>query len=504
MKALSKQQMQTLEQRAVEEGIPYITLMERAGGAVAEYIVKHHNIIGRRIVILCGKGNNGGDGFVTARHLEAEGATVIIALVDGLPKTDLAKETLSKIRQTKIQVFSIIDDEEFIYQLIQSADILVDCIFGIGFQGKMDERIMQVLETANLCGADKIAVDIPSGITCNNGAVESVCFKADVTITFTVMKTAQLLSPAKEYCGNVLVADVGIPPELVNQQEADIEVTEEWQIVSAFQPRRQDTNKGDYGRLLCVCGQEGMAGAAVMSGRAALRCGAGLVHMAVPQEISPIVAGQLNEPVYTVLYKESLYKQLDKAMEKATACVIGCGLGTGFMPKEIVTYILTHFGHPIVVDADALNIVAENMELLENAKKSFILTPHPGEMARLLKTTVKDIQRHRLQIAREFAQKYGVTLVLKGSGTVIAAEQGKLSINLTGNAGMAKGGSGDILAGMIGSMLAQGVEPFEAARTAVYLHGKCGDNCAARLSQTAMLPTDMIEELPKLFLKFEK
>ena len=504
MKALNNQQTRELEQWAVDEGIPYITLMEHAGTAVAEYISSHYNIREKRTVILCGKGNNGGDGFVVARRLDAAGGEVIIALVDGLPKTDIAKETLSRIRQTNVQAFSIADDQELIFELIRTADVLVDCIYGIGFKGTPDARMTEVLETANLSGADKIAVDIPSGIECDTGTVDTVCFQADVTITFTTMKTAHLLSPAKEYCGEIVVADVGIPHNLVAQQEADIEVAEEWQIESMFKPRKQNTNKGDYGHMLCICGSEGMAGAAIMCGKAALRSGTGLVHMVVPKEIYPIVAGQLTEPIYTVLYRERMLQQLDEAMEKATACVIGCGMGTSETAKLILTYVLKHFKHPIVLDADALNIVSEDIELLQNTTVPLILTPHPGEMARLLKITTKEVQRNRLQISREFAKKHGITLVLKGSGTVVAAHYGKISMNPTGNAGMAKGGSGDVLAGMIGGILAQGEAPFEAARTAVYLHGMAGDKCADKLSQISMLPTDMIEELPRLFLKFEK
>ncbi len=504
MKVFNQQQIRELEQLAVDEGIPYLTLMEHAGAALAEYINSHYSIRDKRIVLLCGKGNNGGDGFVAARRLDTAGGEVVIALVDGLPKTEIAKEVLARIRHTNVQAFSIADDRDFVFELIRTADILVDCIYGIGFKGEPDSRMTQVLEAANLSSAVKIAADIPSGIECDTGHVETVCFRADVTVTFTAMKTAQLLSPAKEACGEVVVADVGIPKELIARQKADIEVTEEWQVESVFRPRKNNTSKGDYGHLLCVCGSEGMAGAAVMCGKAALRSGTGLVHMAVPGEIYPIVAGQLTEPIYTVLNREQMLRQLDKAMEKATSCVIGCGMGTSRTAKTALDYILQSFRRPVLLDADALNMAAEDTDLLRSTTAPLVLTPHPGEMARLLKTTVQTVQQNRLQLAREFAEKHGVTLVLKGFGTLIASPNGKISLNPTGNAGMAKGGSGDVLAGMIGGLLAQGKSPFEAARAAVYLHGMAGDCCADRLGQTAMLPTDMIEELPKLFFKFEK
>lgn len=273
-----------------------------------------------------------------------------------------------------------------------------------------------------------------------------------------------------------------------------------------LRPRDPESNKGDYGRLLCVCGSEGMAGAAAMSVRAALRCGAGIVEAALPRSIYPIVSAQTPEAVFTLLDPSAEgglsardADLLGKALSKATACLVGCGLGTGAAALEEVGFLFAEARVPLIVDADGINLVACNINVLKTARAPVILTPHPGEMARLLGTSPSDVQAHRAEYAAGFACAHRVILVLKGAGTLVALPDGRLFRNTTGNAGMAKGGSGDVLAGMAGSFAAQGIEPWLAAAGAVYLHGLAGDRCAERFSQTAMLPTDLIGMLPSLF-----
>lgn len=275
-----------------------------------------------------------------------------------------------------------------------------------------------------------------------------------------------------------------------------------------LRPRGPETNKGDYGRLLSVCGSEGMAGAAAMSALSALRCGAGIVEAALPRPIYPIVAALAPEAVFTLLdlsgdgeLTPSARSALRAALSRASACLVGCGLGKGPAARELVPLLLGETPVPLVLDADGINLAAEHIDVLKTAHAPLILTPHPGEMARLLNAAAKDVQENREDCARSFAREHGVTLVLKGAGTLVASPDGRLYRNATGNPGMAKGGSGDVLAGMIASFLAQGAAPFEAAAGAVYLHGLAGDRCAARLSQCAMLPTDLIGALPELFLE---
>ena len=277
-------------------------------------------------------------------------------------------------------------------------------------------------------------------------------------------------------------------------------------VLRMLKPRGAETNKGDYGRLLSVCGSEGMAGAAAMSTLSALRCGAGIVEAALPRPIYPIVAALAPEAVFTLLdlsgdgeLTPSARSALRAALSRASACLVGCGLGKGPAARELVPLLLGETPVPLVLDADGINLAAEHIDVLKTAHAPLILTPHPGEMARLLNATAKDVQENREGCARSFAREHGVTLVLKGAGTLVASPDGRLYRNATGNPGMAKGGSGDVLAGMIASFLAQGAAPFEAAAGAVYLHGLAGDRCAARLSQCAMLPTDLIGALPELF-----
>ena len=306
------------------------------------------------------------------------------------------------------------------------------------------------------------------------------------------------LTHTSRYASAVVVREDGVP--LFPESEG-LHI-----LRAALKPRVPESNKGDYGRLLCVCGSEGMAGAAAMSVGAALRCGAGIVEAALPAAIYPIVATRLAEPVFTVLHpledgsaSPEDTEALSAAIRRASTVLVGCGLGKSAAARASLAQVLHEAETPVVLDADGINLAAEHIDELRGCKAPLTLTPHPGEMARLLCTTVPDIQSRREEAARRFSEEYGVTLVLKGSGTLVASPDGRLYRNTTGNPGMAKGGSGDVLAGMLASFAAQGITPFEAAVGAVYLHGFAGDVCAAENSQSAMLPTDLINILPELF-----
>jgi holo-[acyl-carrier-protein] synthase len=302
----------------------------------------------------------------------------------------------------------------------------------------------------------------------------------------------------KDYASAVVIKEKGPlnPPESEGRKI----------LMSVLKPRAADSNKGDYGRLLCVCGSEGMAGAASMSVSAALRCGTGLVEVALPEAIYPIVASRLAEPVFTILHPKpdgfasaGDIESIRKSLRRASAVLIGCGLGKSTAAQAEVSLVLKESAVPVIVDADGINIVAEHIDLLHECRAPLILTPHPGEMARLLKTSVADVQSNRHETACRFAAEHNAITVLKGAGTLVASPDGRLYRNTTGNPGMAKGGSGDVLAGMAASFAAQGAEPFNAAAGAVYLHGLAGDRCAARFSQTAMLPTEIVGMLPEIF-----
>ncbi len=510
MKVLDSAQMRSLEQTAVEQGGSYLELMENAGKSAASFLLKMTPAEGKRIAVLCGKGNNGGDGYVVARHLAARGARVAVILAQGEPATDISREMFQKLSGSSVCVLSCDKDWERIEKLIASADYLYDGIYGIGFRGSVSEQLIRLFEAAEASPAQKIALDLPSGVQCDTGSVEGACIHADYTVTFTALKPAHLLRPALEYCGEVTCMEVGIPSSLLEESDCAMDVIDRKITAPLFVPRSDDTNKGSYGTLLCICGCEGMAGAAILSAGAALRCGAGLVNLALPEEIYPIVASCLPECIYTLLKEaegcltDTSRQRLESGLKKASACLIGCGLGQSGTAESLTYDLIQNSKVPLVVDADGINAVAHNIDILKTARAPLILTPHPGEMARLLGVTVSEVQSNRLTYAKIFAEEYGVILVLKGTGTIVASPDGKAFWNPTGNPGMAKGGSGDVLAGMIGSFLAQGIDPLCAAASGVYLHGLAGDECARKLSERGMLPSDIINALPVLFSKFEQ
>lgn len=510
MRYYSKKQMQAMEEQAVERGVSMEMLMESAGAAAAHVIREKFSLDGKRVTILCGKGNNGGDGFVVARLLRDTGAYLSVVLAEGFPATDLARNAYGRMGPN-VMVTDWKREPRAVRQAISAADVLVDGLYGFGFRGRMPEHLEVLTELANRTRIPIVSLDIPSGVECDTGAVHGMCIRARYTVAFTVPKPAHALYPGCEYCGEVIPAAAGIAPEIVCRTVPVLESIEGDWVKSQLPKRHSQSNKGDYGKLLCVCGSEGMAGAAMMCGMAALRCGAGLVNLALPRTIYPIAASRLLESVYTLLdwqhgsLSVSSLEQLRKALSGISACVAGCGLGSAPGIRWLVKEVLMNSTCPLVLDADALNSLCGNLDWLHAADKNrpIVLTPHPGEMARLAGMTVSEVQSNRLAVATEFAQKWGVVLVLKGAGTLVALPDGRCYLNHTGNPGMARGGSGDILAGMVGSFIAQGIEASAAARIAVYLHGLAGDRCAEKFSMQGMLPTDMLSQLPSLFLEME-
>ena len=473
MLILNCEQTRKLEQSAVENGCTYLGLMEKAGREAAAFIQQTLSQFRKKTVILCGNGNNGGDGFVVARRLADWSGDILAVLMNGEPKTGDALQMYQKARETGRVRFANYPGEGLEKEL-QEADLIVDGIYGIGFHGCVKDEYLPVVRWVNQSKAKVVSLDLPSGISCDSGAVE------------------------------------GEVPEKVYKESAfAAETTGPWALERILAPRKQNTNKGSYGSLLSLCGSRGMAGAAVMSAQAASRSGVGLIDLALPESIYPIAAGAVKEAVFTLLPEEGGQISLPKAEvllsqrleRKTTACLIGCGLGTSGAAQSLVEFLLAHSRAPMVIDADGLNAVAAKPEMLRKAQAPLVLTPHPGEMARLLKTTVQDVQCHRLEYAKQFAMEHRAVMVLKGNKTVVACPDGRLFINTTGNPGMAKAGSGDVLAGIIGSFLAQGLSPEQAAIGGVYLHGLAGDRCAGSLSQIGMTAPDLVNELPALFLE---
>lgn len=499
MRVLSAQQMRDLEQKAVENGSTYRKLMSLAGEGASKALLKN-GAKGKNVTIICGKGNNGGDGYVMARFLAKDNCNVNIIRL-GEPKTDDAKYNADIAAELDINIVDFPKDRETAFKLIDESDYIVDAVYGIGFRGKLDENTAEIARAVNNSNAFVLAVDIPSGAGCDDGSIKGACFEADLTISFTTLKPAHVLYPSMDYCGRVEVESVGISDELINASECIMQTTDEF-LGSRLLPKRKiSSNKGTFGTLLAVVGSYGMAGAAIMCGKAAQKTGVGLVNMALPKSIYPIAAGKLIEAVFTPLiesdYGISSAENCDKLIalaNKSNAVVVGCGMGHNDDTEKIVCEILQRSEKPIILDADGINSIVPHIHLLKKAKAPVILTPHPGEMARLLGCTTSEVQQNRAKIAVNFAREHNIILVLKGANTLIS--DGKiLLVNRSGNAGMARGGSGDVLAGIIGSLLAQGLNPLRAAACGVYVHGLAGDKTAKRLSKTTMLPTDMIEDI---------
>lgn len=506
MRLFQKEKILELEAQANRAGVSMEELMDRAGKAVARETERLLSPIeGKRVALLCGKGNNGGDGFVCASLLCAQGARVQVVLVQGKPQTGLAERAFLAMPRD-VEVVDGEKDPAEAFRALEKAEAIVDAVYGFGFRGDLPNPVKELFRHAEAQQALKIACDLPSGVECDTGRAAQGAFRADVTVTFTVKKPACVSYPAKEYCGQVVAVPVGVPSQAVAQAETPLWEPEEKEILELLPACGLQANKGDLGRLLLVCGSYGMAGACMMAARAALRCGVGLLELAVDESLYPILAGVVPEAVFTILpwereEKES-QKRLLSALERASACLVGCGLGKRLAEKA-VPLVLSHGKCPLVLDADGINYAAGNSEPLLQYAGSLVLTPHPGEMSRLVGKPVSEVQANRLELARETACRLKTVVALKGAATVTAAPDTRCAVNPTGNPGMAKGGSGDVLAGMVASFLAQGMAPYEAAVAAVYLHGKAGDLCAQQYGRRTMLPTDLIESLPCAFLSAE-
>lgn len=503
MIVVESNEIRNMEKAAVRAGTPLANLMEQAGAAVAELTMKITSQKKlRKVTVLCGKGNNGGDGFVVARFLSYMLEVTVITCC-GYPETDLAKLNYNLLPD-KVESLSFPEDYEQSLNSVFEAEVIIDAVYGIGFRDCLDPSSAELIELANRNkNAVRIAVDIPSGIICNTGEIPDICFNADYTVTFTTLKPLHVLYPSQDHCGEVTVAQVGIPQGIIDACTYAMRTTDEYIDRHPLPTSKKSAHKGSNGTLLSICGSYGMAGAAILSGRSALRSGVGLLRCAVPRSIYPIIAPSLTESVFIPLAEEEngtisrseLSRLMDEISGHTTAVLIGCGLGTGDNISSLVSELIMTSTKPVVLDADGINAIAPNIDVLRAAMAPVILTPHPGEMARLTGTNTMTVQKDRYRTARNFASEYNVTLVLKGADTLIALPDGNVFVNRTGNNGMARGGSGDVLAGMAASFLAQGMSAEKAAILAVYYHGIAGDECAKEFSPRAMLPSDMVDRL---------
>ena len=475
--------MRCLDSETINQiGIPGLVLMENAGkGTVTAMTERYAPLASKRVTIFIGPGNNGGDGLVIARHLHQLGTDVHVALlVEATTLKGDAAQNMAIVAKLPIPV-SVITSTEQLKDLPQPWDISVDALFGTGLKRPISGHFRTAIQTMNQAVAPVVAVDTPSGLDSDTGQLWGETVAADLTCSYGLAKFGQVQLPGRDYVGNLQIIDIGIPPQVVEQTEINGHLLQAESVAPMLPQRATDCHKGSQGHVALLAGSTGKTGAAILASQGCLRVGAGLATLFVPTRLNTIFEISTPEAMtipLTGLNGQALgaadWPEIQENLPRKTCVVAGPGLGLAKETTELIHTLITQSQLPLVLDADALNGL-NITSLAQRSETTTILTPHPGEMARLLLTSTTEVQNNRLLIAQEFASRHQVIVVLKGAATIIAAPDGRVAINSTGNPGMASGGMGDILAGMIGGLLGQGLEGWQAACLGVYLHGRAGD-----------------------------
>ncbi len=508
MRLATAAEMRALDRRAIDDyGLPGVVLMENAGRAAFAAIRRWRGrLAGQSALVLVGPGNNGGDGLVIARYLSQAGCRVEIVLL--ARPADLRGETASNwliVKRLALPVRELTDEGQVDEALagLMRVDFVVDALLGTGLTRPVSGRFKAVIERLNQAGRPVVAVDMPSGLDSDSGRVLGGCLRAELTVTFALAKRGQVVTPGRGYVGRLEVVDIGIPEAAVRESGVKAELLDLAAAARLLPPRPADGHKGTFGHLLLVAGSQGKTGAALLAAHGALRSGVGLVTLGVAKGLNPIFEASLLEAMTVPLASEHWLNPDDlpalmAALSGKDALVLGPGLGREEGTATLVARLYQELALPSVIDADALNCLAGKLPAAP-AGMVRVLTPHPGEMARLTGLAVAEVQADRLGVAAALAREQGVVVLLKGAGTVIAAPDGRLAVNPTGNAGLASGGMGDVLAGVIGALLAQGLEPFAAAGLGAYAHGLAADRLARGLGRGGFLASELAAELPAAF-----
>ncbi len=506
MNALTSGEMAELDRLAAEEfGIPTAVLMENAGRRVAEVVADVVCPRGRRCAVLAGKGSNGGDGLVAARHLANRGWRVEVFLLAREEElTGEPRRNLALAREAGVEVAPVVSMAlAGVRERLREADVIVDAIFGTGFRGQPMGLAAQLIEAANASSAPVVAVDIPSGVDADSGAVRGAAVSATATVTMGLPKIGLLVYPGAACAGRVYVADIGYPQALVERLRPGTRAVTAEMVREVLPPRPADSHKGTYGRVLILAGSVGFSGAPSLCALGALRAGAGLVTLAVSEAIYPIVAAREFEAMPHPLpaedggVGEGAWDRLAALAAEADVLAVGPGLGRRPAVGRLVRRLLAESTTPLVLDADALNVLAGADDVLARSRAQKILTPHPGEMARLLGSTTAAVQEDRLRAAREAARRFAAVVVLKGARTVVAAPEGQTSIVPVGNPAMATGGMGDVLTGAIAALVGQHLPLPAAAWAGAYLHGLAGDLVAEQVGPAGILAREVADALPR-------
>lgn len=501
MRILTPKQMKAAENAAFRKYFTEAELMKAAGDSCADIIIKKYaaRLENNRVAVVCGNGKNAGDGFVIAKRLGEIGAVSEIVLADRAPELEEPLLYYNEAVQCGIKTYSAAE-----YDF--GCAVIIDCLFGTGFHGEVKAPFQGVIEKINASGALVIAIDVPSGTNAETGEAD-LAVKADLTIAVSDYKFCHVLPPSNAFCGKTVVAHIGIPDDCYDACSVNT-ITKQY-VKSLFKKRDKNCHKGSNGRQLNICGSYLMPGAAVISAEAALKTGVGLLECAFPKSIYPVMTSHLIQPIFSPLCENEnktvsigALSEIYEKLAAADAVLIGCGLGNNDDTQVVVNEIVKAAHIPLVIDADGINSLKVNIDVLKDSDAEIILTPHPAEMGRLIGESAQYVQQNRIDCARAFAREYGVVVVLKGANTVITDGE-RVLVNLKGNPGLAMAGTGDMLAGMAASFAAQGIPAFDAAAAAVYIHSLCGDITAAEISTRGMTVEDMLELLGALMSEFE-
>ena len=513
MRVVTAEEMKQIDREACENfGLPGIVLMENAGLRVVEVIENNVSEVKDKIfTILVGKGNNGGDGLVVARHLLNRGAQVKVLLLatpeefQGDARVNL--NIWQKLGQPFYQVNQV-NGINIVKVALLNTHLVVDALYGTGFRGAVNEKVGRVIELINASNLPVVALDIPSGLLADSGQTNGPCIRANHTVTFGLPKLGLVVEPGASFTGELHVADISLPKLLTESKAIKRQLLTRELVASWFKPRSSTAHKGTYGHVLVVAGARGMVGAARMTAKGALKSGAGLVTLALPHNLQPVAAANLDEAMTIGLPETdqgtlalAAREEILAACQRADVLALGPGLSTQTETVELVKSLLPDLDIPVVLDADALNSLAGASDVLSRLTVPAVITPHPGEMGRLLGKPISEVQGDRLNVTSNAAQEWRVVTLLKGARTLIGIPGGELYINPTGNPGMASGGSGDILTGVLAGLMAQGLAPGQAAAAAAFLHGSAGDLAAKRLGQHSVLAGDILSHLPEAMQK---
>lgn len=509
-KACYAEEMRAVDRAAAKiGGIPSIILMENAAIACVDQLKADFDITEKSVLIFCGKGNNGGDGLAVARHLYNMGVDVFVYLVSGNTYTGDAKINYDIALGMDIPM-EVITDIDNLGHIVRSYDIVIDAILGTGISGIVRGMAYDVIEIINENAKYVMSIDVPSGINSDSGEICGVCIRADKTVTFAGYKVGMLMYPAADYTGEIVVDMISVPEHVILSQHLDKCVTDSEFVRRLIGNRKRNTQKGDYGKLLIIAGSQGMSGAAYLSSQAALKSGAGLITLACCESINSALEAKTTEVMTLPLPDDdghisyAAIPDITARLNKVSAVLIGPGLGKSEDVREVVEAVLKNSRVPVIVDADAINAVASNMNVLRDCVCELIFTPHAMEMSRLTGHEIEYIEDNRIDVSRDFAEEYGAVLLLKGSHTIITAPDLEQYINLTGNPGLASGGSGDVLSGIIAAFVARwnGEERTAmAVAAAAYVHGLAGDIAAQRFGQESMSAGDVLNCLPDAFCR---